>query len=80
MLQPLGSGSHTLHFGGMTNVFTGPDGQFTFPSFDVNVTDNVRATGGGGTAIPLPAGVWSGSSVLALLGLCGVARRRLSPR
>jgi hypothetical protein len=79
MLNPLGSGSHTLHFGGTSNDFTGPDSAFHLASFTVDVTDNVTATGndggGGGTAIPLPAPAWNGLAVLALLAVAGLVRR-----
>ena len=69
MLDPIGSGTHTLSFGGTTNAFTGPDPSFHVDSFDVDVTDNIRATGG--SAIPLPVAAWSGLPVLGLLAVAG---------
>jgi hypothetical protein len=74
MLEPLSAGPHTLHFGGTSNDFVGPDPALTVPSFTVDTTDNVRV---GPAAIPLPPG-----ALAALPGtLMAAARlRRRSPR
>jgi hypothetical protein len=64
MVDPLGSGTHTLRFGGTTNVIDGPDPSFHLDSFDVDVTDNVKA--GSASAIPLPNALASGSALGAV--------------
>jgi hypothetical protein len=57
MLAPLGSGTHTLHFGGATEDFKAPDGSTLLPSFSVDVTDRVTAVS---NAVPLPPALGPG--------------------
>ena len=60
----LDDGVHTLHFGGTTNDFTGPDPTFTVKSITVDATDAVTVRTGP-TAIPLPAAMFAGLPALA---------------
>jgi hypothetical protein len=62
MLAPLGSGSHTLRYGGTSDPFVGlPGSNVTIDSFMVDVTANI-------TAIPEPSAVMLG----IMAGLCGL--------
>jgi hypothetical protein len=74
MLAPLGSGSHTIHFGGSHDAFTGPGGLFTDQAFSVDVTDQITVAGS--SAVPLPTAVWPGLATLAALVCFGVVRGR----
>jgi len=74
MLEPLSPGQHTLHFGGTSTDFTGPDPMFTVPSFMVDVTSNVTV---GAQAIPLPpAALATLPVVLGAAMVAGWRRRR----
>ena len=79
MLEPLDVGTHTIHFGGTSVEFTGPDPVVSVPSFSVEVTDNVTVVDGS-TVIPLPPAALGALPVLA--GLWGSVqwRRRRSLR
>ncbi len=72
MLQPLGAGQHTLHFGGTTKDFVQPAPSPKIDSFTIDTTAHVSA---GGTAIPLPPGVLGGMPML-LAALGGVVWRK----
>ena len=62
MLDPLGPGRHTLHFGGTTNSYTTPTGSFTLNGFTLDVTAQLEV-------VPEPSGlVLVGTGVLCLLG------------
>jgi len=66
MLEPLSAGKHTLHFGGTTVDYTGPDPLVKIPSFTVDTTAVVTV---GGSAIPLPPGVLAAIPAFALAAL-----------
>jgi len=80
MLAPLGAGeSHTLHFGGTSKDFTGPQpaegDPLSVPSFTVDVTSNITITGA--AAIPLPPAVMSAIPFGAVALASFAWRRRL---
>ena len=71
MFLPLEPGEHTLTFTGSS-----PDNSGTPPllgAFDFTMTYHITVEGGG-TVIPLPAGVWLGLSALSV-GVVPAARR-----
>jgi hypothetical protein len=74
MLEPLGPGEHTLHFGGTTKDFTGPDPAISIASFTVDATDHVTVAA---TAVPLPTAVVAGAPMLlAMIGFMQWRRAR----
>jgi hypothetical protein len=77
MLEPLDAGTHTLHFGGTSKDFVGPDPALTVPSFTIDVTDHVTVQGS--TAIPLPSALSAGAPVLAMALLTAAACRFRKP-
>jgi hypothetical protein len=74
MVGPLGSGTHTLHFGGASDDFLAKDGSgVLLPSFTVDVTDRVTA---GPSSVPLPPAVWPAVVVLAVAASATLRGRR----
>jgi len=70
MVNPLSAGQHTLHFGGTGTPFNAGAFQVDPFAIDVTVNLNVVAAPGGGTAAPLPAGLFCGLACLVpALGL-----------
>ena len=75
MLAPLGSGNHTLHFGGTAQAYTAPGGVVKVSPFTVNVTDHVNS--GTSSAVPLPTAVWPALGMMTLLGAVGLRKCRV---
>jgi hypothetical protein len=73
MLAPLSAGGHTLHFGGTTNDYSGPNSLLTVRSFFVNVRD--RVTVEGAATVPLPPAVFASLPLLSAMGLWHLRRR-----
>jgi len=63
LVQPPTPGEHTLHFGGTTTQFVGPDGKFTVDSFVVDTTVNLTVTRA--QPVPLPPALVPGLATLA---------------
>jgi hypothetical protein len=66
MLEPLSAGPHTLHFGGTSKDFTGPDPALTVPSFTIDVTDDLTVPAAPPTPLPLPAGALAAVPAMAV--------------
>ena len=67
MVAPLSVGEHTINFGGVNAATT--------PNFTLDVTYHVNVTGA--SAIPLPAAIWPGMTMLLGIPAVRKLRRRM---
>lgn len=73
VVQPPAPGQHTLHFGGTTTRFVGPDGQFTVDQLTIDTTAHINVTAA--RPVPLPPALFPAIGTLAAAGVAGCWKR-----